>query len=261
MKDFVDCIDIADAHAQYIDVKKMISGSQMKVFVVSQGLYGYFKNHTGDLESATYDELKGGEFNFINDHPSNISSLMDAIIYRSNDATEVTLPDGSKKTQQVALTALKAICESYANQKQYPYKDKTQQDLDAAKAERSLRQNPTVVIATDEGNIDTVDNLPYVINKYKEHHKIALTLNEAIPFDDVFTITATSTSGNGGYTAENITRGVIRVPANQTMMQVGAEFYDFEGLINNTGAGTKIRYYVTSQYQRDFSARMSHKGG
>lgn len=122
MKKLYEFETLEEAQTQTEPSNKMISGDQMRVFMIQTGLYGYFKNHTSDAQMAAYDNTFGGEFNFINEHPSNLTSLFQYMV------AEEETPDVDNQ-----LLSLLSLCQTYANQVSYPYSDVTQEEFNACK--------------------------------------------------------------------------------------------------------------------------------
>jgi hypothetical protein len=113
---------------------KMVSGSQMKSFCVTLGLYNWFKSQTGSgPHQAAFDEMQSGELNFIIDHPQNVIGLLDAIINGTPD-NEVfwdNLPTYNAELNilelvnteinvKTALLDLKVACLNHSNPEEEP---------------------------------------------------------------------------------------------------------------------------------------------
>ena len=121
-----DFATLEDARAYTVVSTKMISADQMRIFVVICGLYSYFKLHDGDYQMATYDNMiSGGEFNFINGHPSNITSLLDVMI-------SLDPPQGQN------LAKLRDMCVYFANRVSFPFKDTTAEVFDDLKLKQAF---------------------------------------------------------------------------------------------------------------------------
>ncbi|MBO9492075.1 hypothetical protein J7384_17065 [Endozoicomonas sp. G2_1] len=233
---------LSEAQA-YSELKtKLISGSQMKIFVVGNGLYSYFKNHAGDLQAATYDELRGGEFNFINGHPSNVCAMLDAMIALSASEGNVTLLDGTQVKVSDALTNLKNAAIVYANGAHKPFESVTQEQFDQAKAALT----PKSILAST--NITTGDDTHYLINNgAREKHKVTITVSNASQYDDVFTVTAlTKNNADDDYAVDSRIRGSIALKAGETA--------PITLTVNNSDLLRRVKYRVASKYDRDFTA-------
>jgi hypothetical protein len=147
MKKLHEFETLADAQIYPVVETKMLSGDQMRIFMIMTGLYGYFKNHTSDAQMAAYDNMFGGEFNFITGHPSDVTPLFQMMI-----AEEET------PNVDTQLTSLLGLCQSYANNTSYPYADINQTEFDAVKLAY--------------GDVTTV-NLPW-----NKQSALKITLNE-----------------------------------------------------------------------------------
>lgn len=238
-----DFADLASAQAYSQPKTKLISGSQMKIFVVANGLYSYFKNHTGDLQAATYDELLGGEFNFIEGHPSNVGLMVDAMIaYADQEGRRVNILDGSNITVKQAMINLKTQATAYANGTYKPFSEVTQEQFDQAKASMT----PKTILATT--NITTGDDTHYLINNgAREKHKVTITVSNASQYDDVFTVTAlTKNNADDDYAVDSRIRGSIALKAGETA--------PITLTVNNSDLLRRVKYRVASKYDREFSA-------
>ncbi|MBO9492220.1 hypothetical protein J7384_17800 [Endozoicomonas sp. G2_1] len=237
-----DFPDLATAKSYSVSKTKLISGSQMKIFVVANGLYSYFKNHSGDLQAATYDELRGGEFNFIDGHPSNVSAMLDAMIALSASEGNVTLLDGTQVTVSAALTNLKNAAIAFANGAHKPFESATQQQFDQAKASLT----PKTILAST--SITTGDDTHYLINNgAREKHKVTITVSNASQYDDVFTVTAlTKNNDDDDYAVDSRIRGSIALKASETA--------PITLTVNNSDLLRRVKYRVASKYDREFSA-------
>ena len=139
-----DFNDLTEAHAYFTTQSKLVSADMMRVFMIQSGLYAYFKNHTEDLQMATYDNMSsGGEFNFMKGHASNVESLIDGMI--AGDAINAT-----------ALANLKTTCIAYSNVDTYEYANTTQEEFDTAVALEALN-NPLMAHTYNiQGGIDYI---------------------------------------------------------------------------------------------------------
>lgn len=144
-----DTLDEAKAYA--LTNYKMVSADQMRIFMLVNGLYLYFKNHTEELVVAAFDNLSGGEYNFKNGHPSNVSSLFDGIIAMESD------PEQAAK-----LIALKDMCIAFSNQDTRPYENVEQLEFNNAVAAKALVGEQISTETTYLGG------LPYIVKTNKE---------------------------------------------------------------------------------------------
>ncbi len=208
------------AKAENITTTKMTSGSQMKIYVVQQGLYLYFKNGTTDLLSATYDELISGEFNFIEGHPSTVLPLLDVMIYQQGqlDIAGSTLlvikPDGIEHSAVVALGLLKVACISYANKVKPAFPDLSEPEYDAMVLTETLYAptEPKLIGYPELGS-----NLEYAVISSGTPVKTAVVLTSPAPADmtvEVFFHTDYSYTEN--FDVKGLKVGYIRIKKGET---------------------------------------------
>jgi len=132
----------------------------------------------------------------------------------------------------------------------------TEPEFDATHAELTLKENPTIALANSV--TEDVDNKPYILNGAKGH-KITITVASALPYDDVFTVTASDKNNDDAvYGYDGKPRGTIRLPANQTKIILGSEEYDPSNIANHSGLKNKIRYHLQSKYDREFTATVEN---
>lgn len=174
MKELHEFATLTDAQA-YTDVTtKMISSDQMRIFMIQTGLYGYFKNHTSDAQMAAYDNMFGGEFNFINGHPSNVTPLFQLII------SEAETPD-----KDAELTSLLNACIAFANKVTFPYIAVTQEEFDAAKAKQSLYVE---TLQRNTGYPIIGSTQEWYVQPKHEKAGVFVFLDEAMPVDATFDV-------------------------------------------------------------------------
>lgn len=161
----VDFDTLEQAQSYTETTTKMLSGDQMRIYMVLTGLYSYFKNHTSDAQSAAYDNMFGGEFNFIDGHPSNVSGLFQLMI------DEEETPDVDTQ-----LTTLLGYCQAYANQTSQPFAGLTQEEFDASKAEQALYV-ATHSTKTSYGQLDS--NVTHHIQSSSRKLRVTVILDEA----------------------------------------------------------------------------------
>jgi len=146
-----DFATLAEAQNYTITKQKMVSADQMRIFMLSNGLYLYFKASDKEFQSAAYDNLIGGEYNFKIGHPSNVVNLFDAMI-----ATENNTAIADK------LVTLKAECIAYSNHDTRPFEIVDQLEFNAAVAAKALVGEQLSTETTYTGG------LPYIIKTAKE---------------------------------------------------------------------------------------------
>ena len=156
---------LAEAHAYTITTQKMVSGDQMRIFMLLNGLYLYFKKHDEALQTAAFDNLQGAEYNFKNGHPSNVAALFDGMILGEADETVST-----------QLTSLKNDCIAFSNTDTKPYELVEQLEFNEAVAAKALVGEQLSTETTYLGG------LPYIIKSGKEL-LITVTFDNEVPRD------------------------------------------------------------------------------
>ncbi len=211
---------------------RMVEGGQMRIFLLETGLYLYFKNHSEEMQVATFDNLISGEpFNFITGHSSNVEGLLDVMA-----ATE---PEEEIKGK---LDLLKQKCIFWCNPIKNPFAEITQAQLDIAK----LSINPKVNVECTYPENDFIENNSQITTS------VEISIVEPIPVDDVITFICHSSNEDLEhqtqetlYSLNPVTRCSIRVPANYT----GA----IDSPIGLTGLKTKVKAFGSSKYNREFT--------
>lgn len=246
MKTIQECIDLAEWRAQPLPVQKMISGSQMKAFVVTCGLYNWFKHHDGDSESATYDEMVGGgEFNMMTDHPSDITGLFDLMVDTADSTTtniqpKPNAPDPSITTPQAALGMLKAICLAYANKTTYPNAKCTQEEFDR---ERAKQVTPAHTVEYPNGMNGETEDLQYHVYLSNKQINLFAQLDAPATYDTTITVLAHEhipSTSPFEFVATGFKVAVLIVKAGQTT--------------SNQRINTKLTQKVKFSAQADFNS-------
>jgi hypothetical protein len=156
---------LAEAQAYTITTHKMVSGDQMRIFMLLNGLYLYFRNHTEALQAAAFDNLQGAEYNFKSGHPSNVTALFDGMIIGEADSTIAA-----------QLTSLKNDCVAFSNRESKPYEFVEQLEFNEAVAAKELVGEQLSTATTYLGG------LPYIIKSGKEL-LITVTFDNEVPRD------------------------------------------------------------------------------
>ncbi len=232
-----DTLELAQAHTE--TSTKMISPDMMVAFMATFG-------HINSVMSAATEQAKalqlalqfGSEFNLITGHPASVKPLLDQIV---NDGIV---------TQSFADYAI-----AYANSVKAPFANATQDDWDKAQ----LQLNPTT---DQEVSYPSAD---YIIYKPQHRNPTSITVNitEALPYDDVITVTCSSgnTANTGtdeapvyetNYSLNTQQRASIVIPANFTGL--------LDATVNVSGLKTKIKAFATSQFERVFTASVANVG-
>ncbi len=196
------------------------------------------------LEGGSTDD---NDFNFMRDN-----SIGDANIAEIENLRDNLLP-----THGPYIDALLNICLAHCNVTHYPLAGLTDEEYDLAVAEEALKENPMLVTATT--GIRDVDGKDYILNKgQREPHRLTLTITEPLAYDDVFIITAASKANDDlAYSLDPRPRGTINVPAGATVVTIDGIDYNPSTKPNSSGLDSKVRYFVASQYQRDFTASVA----
>lgn len=167
------------------------------------------------------------------------------LLMQDNYKINLAVPDVYNMLYMAELTGL--MTETEANEIKAlstytidPFPNTTLEDITKAR----LSIDPTNITATT-GITDT-DELDYIINQgAREPHRATVTIDVAVPFDDVITFTALDKGiDETVYGSEPHVRGTIPVKANETGV--------FKGALNNSGLDRKVRYIATSKFSRAF---------
>lgn len=254
--------DLATVQGYELTTTRMISNPTMRLYMKGVGVYLIIKkiakgeldtiddsdpaniiiteHPAKELAALIVDSLAGSstddnDFNFIVGHPVGDGVIADTEKLRDELLTSHTAQIG----------ALLNICKAHCNVVTQPFAEATQDDLDKV----VLEQSPTTVESTHEGGAE------YTVYKdqYKQPTSVIIDGLEALPFDDVITITCKSMEfGMSGYANNSKTRATIRIPANSTEIETSK--------LNTSDLFTQVKVFATSKYNRNFSVHTKYSG-
>lgn len=232
MKRLQDFDNITQAKAYSLAEPKLIASDTMRILLLNTGLYTYFKQADTDLKAATWDTLQsGGEFNFMEGHRKNVTSLFDLIIAQ----------EPSEEIQS-KLKDLKAYCIQEANRVVYPFKSVTEEEYKIAE----LQKVPTTKEAIGPSD------LGYIVVKKGDLVSLTITPIGSIDADDVLTVKCKSALDiSKPLASDDIFRGQAVIPKGSVDPVILAK-------VNTSGLLPIVKIEVTSKYNRDFRVEANY---